>query len=110
MSKYQRTKGHSFERHVAAALRGVYPDSKRGYQTRGGTTEAPDVDGTPWFIECKVGARPNIMAAMQQARDATDGRPVLAVTKRDREEPLVTMELPTFLGMIECLKSDSQTR
>lgn len=100
MSKSQRTKGHSWERKVASELRDLFPDARRGYQTRGGTSEAPDVDGTPWFIECKVGKRPNIRAAMEQATTNTDGRPCLVVTKRDREEPLATMKWSDFLYLL----------
>lgn len=100
MGKHQRTKGHNFERRVARCMRAVWPDAKRGYQVRGGTSEAPDVDGTPFYIECKVGQRPVIRRALKQASSNTDGRPPMAVTKVDCEEPVVTMYLGDFLRWI----------
>lgn len=91
MGKSQRTKGHNEERAVARDLREIYPDAKRGYQTRGGTAEAPDVDGTPWFWECKVGQRPNPRRALLQATAATDGRVPVASTKVDRQPRMVSL-------------------
>jgi len=94
--KANRIKGHSFERKIAIELREIYPEAKRGYQARGGTSAAPDVDGTPFFIECKKGKRTNIKAAWKQALDNTDGRPPIAITKDDNQVTMVTMSLVTF--------------
>lgn len=105
MGAYQRTKGHNFERWVAKIFRPLFPATKRGYQARDGTKAAPDVDGTPWYIECKVGAHPNIRAAVLQAKAGTDGRPVLVVTRRDHEEPLSTMILSDFMVLLQRLES-----
>ena len=99
MSKSQRTKGHSFERQTAIAMRAIYPEAKRGLQSRGGTGEAPDVDGTPWFIECKVGAKPPHRRAWEQARDASDGRVPVAVIKQDRAETLAILEFSALLEL-----------
>jgi hypothetical protein len=100
MSSYQRTKGHNFERWVAQQLRPIFPDAARGFQTRGGTAEETDIKGTPYAIECKVGAQPNIRAAMAQVQAAQpDGTPVV-VTKRDRECPLVTMRFEDWVALI----------
>jgi hypothetical protein len=52
MGKYQRTKGHNFERLVAKMFRRWWPEARRGYQYRDGA-EAPDVVGTPFWVECK---------------------------------------------------------
>src|SRR3972149_5335754 len=71
MGRSQRRKGHNFEREVAAELRACAPmiadRIRRGLQSRDGST-VPDVM-TPWpiHVECKVGARPNVGAAMRQA-------------------------------------------
>ena len=57
-----------------------YPDAQRGLgQARG--ADQCDVEGTPWWIECKVGRRQNPRAALRQALGDTDGRPVVAVIK-----------------------------
>lgn len=86
-----RTKGHNFERATANALKDIFPDARRGFQTRGGGGEQADVEGTPYHIECKVGKRTNIKAAVKQALTDTDGRPIVVVTKDDRQHVLVTM-------------------
>jgi len=99
MGKYQRDKGHNFERATAALLRDVWPEAKRGQQSRFGG-DAPDVDGTPYWIECKVGKRPNIRAAMAQAQEATDGRTCIVVSHKDRERTMVTMGFETFLELV----------
>lgn len=103
MGKSQRTKGHDFERKIASRFRELWESAKRGFQTRGGTSEAPDVDGTPFFIECKKGKRTNIKAAYRQALGATDGRVPIAVTQDDREEILVTLSLTHFLLLIRSI-------
>jgi hypothetical protein len=102
MSASQRRKGHAWERDVVHMLRQIWSTARRGLgQTRG--AEVCDVEGTPYWIECKVGAQPNVRAAMAQAlEDATkagDPRPLLVITKRDREEPLVTMSLVNFVTL-----------
>ena len=105
MSKSQRNKGHNWEREVAARFRRIFGDRvKRGWQTRQGN-DAPDVDGTPFWVECKVGACPNIYAAMDQAdaalSKAGDVRAPLAVIKRDRRFPLAVMYLGDFLDLVQ---------
>lgn len=97
--KASRTKGHSFEREMARVFRDLYPDARRGLQYREGT-DAPDVEGTPFHVECKRGKRCNIRAAYRQARDATDGRPVVVVTKEDRQETMVTVNLQLFMELL----------
>ena len=90
MGKSQRRKGHNFEREVAAELRACAPmiadRIRRGLQSRDGST-VPDVM-TPWpiHVECKVGARPNVGAAMRQAlAGAGPGQIPVVVTRRDRD-------------------------
>lgn len=99
-----RTKGAVFEREVAAALRGIYPGAERCIaQSRTAAREGCDVEGTPFFIECKVGGRPNVLAAMRQARrdrGQADARPVLVVAQRTREPATVTMELEEFIEIV----------
>ena len=64
-----------------------------------------DVEGTPWHIECKVGKRPNPRAALKQAEEATDGRPVVVVM-RDNQAPgspkrdWVAMPWSVFVGLL----------
>jgi hypothetical protein len=92
-----RTKGRVFERLVAKMLRAVWPEAKRGFQSRSGR-DAPDVDGCPLWVETKHGARVNVRAAMRQALASTDGRPVVVVSREDRGEVLVTMRFEEWLA------------
>ncbi len=97
-----RRKGHSWEREVVRRVREALPgtDVRRGLQYRDGA-DAPDVDVEGWHIECKVGARPNARAALEQAeRDAKPGRVPVAVIKHDREPAYVVMRLDAWLGML----------
>jgi hypothetical protein len=107
VGRKSRTKGAQGERDVANELRSVYPDAARGglLQTQYGTaSNACDVEHTPWWIEVKRGQRPNIQGAYDQATDATDGRPVLVVTRKDRSDWLATMTLEQFKHLIGIIK------
>ena len=117
MGASQRNKGHAFEREVAIAFREALgldaTEVKRGLsQPRGGTGEEPDVvlpDSLPYWVECKVGARPNPMAAMEQARKgvakAKSPKRPLVVAKQDRKEPVVVMDLNEFLRLLAVVEN-----
>src|SRR5574343_717988 len=99
-----RNKGKRFEREVAARFRTIYGDKvKRGWQTRAGSKDAPDVCGTPFAIECKHQARPNVFAAYEQACEAArhNGGIPLAVVKKNRGEALAVIELGYLLGILD---------
>jgi hypothetical protein len=103
MSKAQRTKGHNFERGVAKRFRKLFPEARRGFQTRGGTQEESDVEGTDWRIECKIGAHPpSVWKALEQARECTmlPDRPPMCVLQKDRTFPIVAMYEKDFLGVL----------
>ena len=103
-----RTKGHGFEREVAAFLREkVGIDAKRGLsQPRGGTSEEPDVltpGGWPLWLECKRGKKTDARAAMRQARNAVvrgnvDAWPVV-ICRDDGEDAYATVPLE-LLGLL----------
>jgi len=111
VSAYQRTKGLRFERELCRRLRDLYGGGvKRSIQSRAGGKEGCDVEGTPWRIEAKVGARPNLRAALLQAEQdgaaVGDTRPCIAVCKWDSEvggkaaDELVTMRWSTFMQLL----------
>ena len=103
-----RTKGHGFEREIAAWLRdAVGIDAKRGLsQPRGGTAEEPDVltpGGWPLWLELKRGKKTDSRAALRQARNAiassgADCWPV-AICRDDQEEATAMMPLE-LLGLL----------
>lgn len=100
MGKYQRDKGHNFEREVANALKPLYPDARRNLsQSRDG---GDDVLGTPFTIECKVGKAPSLWPALVQARKAAKDAPekAIVVAKRDFERPIVVMDFDLFLELL----------
>src|SRR5690606_15391046 len=97
VGRRSRNKGATFEREIAHALQTLWPGAKRGIgQARLGS-EVADVEGTPFWAECKHRKRVSISAAYRQAVEATDGRPVLVVTREDRQPILVTMTLADWL-------------
>lgn len=55
-----------------------------------------DVEGTPFWVECKRQKKCSIKAAIRQAEAATDGRPILVVTKNDHEPIRVTFPVTMF--------------
>lgn len=103
MGKRSREKGAEHERETATALRVVWPNARRGLAQARNAREQPDVDGTPYWIECKVGKRVNIIAAMRQAEAARVDEIVLrapiVVSRLDKEKSLVTMRLEDFLDL-----------
>lgn len=103
-----RTKGHGFEREIAAWLRErVGIEAKRGLsQPRGGTAEEPDVltpGGWPLWLELKRGKKTDSRAALRQAREAisrsgADCWPI-AICRDDQEEATAMMPLE-LLGLL----------
>ncbi len=96
MSKLSRTKGAAFEREIANALKPIWPNARRGGHDQAGPHGRPDVDGSPYWIECKRYARvlrSTVLGAFQQAdaaaKRAGDPRPVLVVTRADKERAVV---------------------
>lgn len=104
MGTRSRRKGARGEREVVSLLRGVWGTVKRGLTQARGGGDAADVEGSPFWIEVKIGQRPNIMGAMAQAIEATDGRPPVVFTRRDGESWLVTMRSEDWIALNERAK------
>jgi hypothetical protein len=100
-----RVKGANWERWVVNRLREVWPAARRGLgQSRDGR-EVADGDRTPYWVECKRDEIRSIDAAVRQAVAATDGRPIVVVSKRNRQEPLATMRLEDWLALHKTLSN-----
>jgi len=97
--KASREKGKRFERAVARLFRDELGlDAWRGRQERTGES-APDVDVPGLWVECKSQRLTNPRAALAQAIADSKGSPdriPIAVTKDDRQVPIVTMRLADF--------------
>ena len=107
VGRRSRQKGAQGERDVANELRVIYPDAARGglLQTQYGRgSNACDVEHTPWWVEVKRGARPNIQGAFAQATSETDGRPPLVVSRKDRSVWLATMSLERFIHLVRIIQ------
>lgn len=107
--KRNRAKGTDFERRVANAFKAVWPRARRLHgQARDGG-EAPDVGGTPFWIECSKGTTSihakiaqGIADAERSPSEEYRGLPPLVVSHRKGREPaLVTMRLEDFLALFE---------
>jgi Holliday junction resolvase len=113
-----RAKGFQFERDVAKAFEeSTGLDFQRGLgQTRGGGGEVPDVMPSAnqaladaLHIECKRQAVCSIKAAMDQAKTdiakrkaSSEINPMpIVVTKDDRRDTLVTMQIDDFLQLFK---------
>jgi len=100
--KAARNKGHNFERKVAIDFREIWPDAKRGFQTRNNKDEQPDVVVPHFFIECKAHKISPLRGALAQAkRLCPEDKIPLAICKDDRKTPIVLMEYPDFLKLVK---------
>jgi hypothetical protein len=101
MGASQRNKGHNFEREVAAELREIFPDARRGLQYQDGIGVADVVNVGPFHVECKRGAKPNPRAALEQAiGDARPGMVPIAVIRDDRAEAFCVLRWDDFKDFI----------
>lgn len=105
-------KGRRFEEAVAQQLRALWSGAEAaGVKTqRRPGKHRPDVDGTPFWVECERSAKPRPFRKYQQAvlEGAEDGRPILVVSERDDRpgQKLVTMTLEQFQHIM-CVLHDS---
>lgn len=95
MSKASRDKGRRGEREVVRLFKEAGYEAERGWQSRGGGPDQPDVvvNGYPLHIEVKRTERLSIYPSMEQAiRDAGSGgnHPVV-FHKRNNKPWLVVM-------------------
>jgi hypothetical protein len=91
--KTARRKGHNFEREIANLLKTYFPNAKRQLEYQEGL--GYDIQGTDDLsIQCKVGKSFKIEKALAEAV-----RPKfipMAITKRDRENIVVSMYWDDF--------------
>lgn len=109
MGKLSRTKGHAYERTVAKKLREVFggDESIRRAWQRQQQHGNPDVYCPGFHVECKVGKKPNLRAALRQAISDNGGGQVwpVAIVKdnKDGSQPpreYALMELGDWLDLV----------
>ena len=96
MSKYQRTKGHNFERETAKDLGlalGVAVKRNIGQARDGGD----DITIPPFRIECKIRAKIAVYKWMEQVQAALKENQIpVIILRADQQKPLVLIEYDTF--------------
>lgn len=107
MSKMQRDKGANMERAVAHRFRRMgWPDAARNLTECRDANSGDLVHVKPFAVQIKCGAAPSPWRAMREARAAADpGDYPIAVVKRDREQPLVVMQMDDFCELTAKLKT-----
>lgn len=103
MGKLSREKGKRWEQKVARLIREAMPGAavRRGLQSRDGTA-VPDIDCPIFRPECKVGKKPPIIRALEQAeKHCPPGYWPVAVVKTDNEKPTITLRLEDFLELVK---------
>ena len=101
MGASERRKGHDYEREIARRLRGLFPDAKRGWQTRGGSEEECDIEGIPFRLEAKHHKSfPSVKAALRQAARKEGDGPCVAVVKQTYGVQVVAMYLDDWLELV----------
>lgn len=97
-----KRKGKTFEREIANQFRAVFPNAKRGIGQARSSKEVSDVDGTPFWIECKFRKQVVISSALAQAENDTDGRlPIVVWRKIGTRATHVTMRLAVLATLEE---------
>lgn len=83
----------------------IADDVARGLQFRGGAAEArPDVEGTPFWVECKSGRSISTFQALAQATAETDGRYSVVIHHvPDHKQPRSFAAMPQshFVAMMD---------
>ena len=99
MSAYQRTKGHSYEREVARALRDIFPQVEREWEAH--TGKGYDLRNTGALrIQCKRGKQYAPVTKIEEVPKALDIIPVL-VTRGDNKESVAVLYLDDFLSILK---------
>jgi hypothetical protein len=107
MGLLSRRKGAANERRLSKMISEAMPgaDVRRGlqYQNRFGSEKVPDVECPVFWVEAKVGKKPNPRSAMKQARaDATKGKIPIAIIRDDGapSDEFVCIGLTDFLDFV----------
>lgn len=97
IGRKSRRKGHSFERYVAQLFRRWFPDARRGLQYRDGK-ECCDVEGTPYWIECKRRKHIGLFGMLKwwNKKGEINGRPMILICKGDNQPITATFSETLF--------------
>ena len=131
MGKLSRQKGAEWEREVARRLRPMWKQARRGLSQPRLGCEVADVEGTPYWWECKVGAAPPLLPALRQAeRDEIAFRvrlaelsdipgmapnpaprmPPIAAVKMDSRRPIAVLYLDDLIAIMRLAKKAQEPK
>lgn len=110
MSRRSVTKGKEWEREVAARLEEAtgLPYCRVLTEARDGNCGDVDAPGSPFSVQCKVGAAPRIYDALREAVEASEGERIpLAVVKKNGSgsRPPVEMAVLPLGAFLELVAS-----
>ncbi len=108
MGKLSRTKGHSFEREIAVALRGIFPDARRHLENHIRDANGVDLLHTGHYrIQCKRLAKyANLKAIKEVTADEMLGEVPVLITQGDRERVLVAIPIEEFIRLLKTASKD----
>ncbi len=101
--KMSRTKGHGFERLIAAELRVVFPEARRQLEYHIKDANGVDIANTGFYkIQCKRGRKWSSLSAIKEVTaDEMLGEVPVLVTQGDRERILVAIPFEEFLRLLK---------
>lgn len=84
--RYQRTKGHDYERLIAQDYRDLGYTAERAIQSRGAEKCDVNVGDLPFWIECQCSDNPTIFQKLRQAqRDKKEGQMIVLHVKQNQK-------------------------
>lgn len=98
-----RTKGHSFERAVAAAFRAVFPAARRQLEYHEDDCHGVDLSGTGRYrVQCKRFKGYAPLTAIEEVQcDELYGEVPVLVTRGDNKRALACLPLEEFLYLLK---------
>lgn len=107
--KRSRRKGHSFERDVAIALRGLYPKAKRQLEYQEDECVGVDIaNAGPFKIQCKKLKKYAPIKYIEEVKcDRTLGDIPILITAGDGEEAMTVIPFEEFLRLVKASRGYS---
>jgi hypothetical protein len=104
--KYNRKKGHDYERQVAKEMRQFFPDAKTARDgARGEDPRGVDLVNTGMFnIQCKARQSLNSFSVLKEMPD--DHNLNVMFWKRNREREIVVLDKEDFYELLQILKTE----
>ncbi len=101
MSKLSRTKGHSFERNVAIALRHLFPDCRRHLEYHAREANGVDLIETgPYRFQCKKKKKYASVSTIKEIQCNRETEIPVVVTAGDNEEWMAILPFSELVKLI----------